>query len=73
MNEIWKVVDMDLYGKVKFLWSSDEINSKASEYWPLVMNITCKNKLLKIMKCCQVMGRGEQDQLSAAQILYPCM
>ncbi|TYI47572.1 hypothetical protein E1A91_D13G183500v1 [Gossypium mustelinum] len=58
---------------VEFLWSSDEINSRASEYWPLVMDIARRNKLPKIMRCCQIMGRSEQHELSAAQILYPCM
>ena len=24
-------------------------------------------------RCCQIMGRNEQDELSGAQILYPCM
>ncbi|XP_022724343.1 tyrosine--tRNA ligase 1, cytoplasmic-like [Durio zibethinus] len=71
--EIWKAVGMDLNGKVEFLWSSDEINSRSSEYWPLVMDIARRNKLPRIMRCCQIMGRSEQDELSAAQILYPCM
>ncbi|KAE8710892.1 Pseudouridine synthase family protein [Hibiscus syriacus] len=66
--EIWKAVGMNLN-----LWSSDEINSRASEYWPLVMDIARRNKLPRIMRCCQIMGRSEQDELSAAQILYPCM
>ncbi|XP_021297210.1 tyrosine--tRNA ligase 1, cytoplasmic [Herrania umbratica] len=71
--EIWKAVGMDLNGKVEFLWSSDEINSRASEYWPLVMDIARRNKLPRIMRCCQIMGRSEQEELSAAQVLYPCM
>ncbi|CAM8934749.1 unnamed protein product [Rhodiola kirilowii] len=72
--EIWKAVGMDLEGgKVEFLWSSQEINSRAHEYWPLVMDIARKNKLPRIMRCCQIMGRSEQDELTAAQILYPCM
>jgi tyrosyl-tRNA synthetase len=24
-------------------------------------------------RCSQIMGRSEQDELTAAQILYPCM
>uniref|UniRef100_A0A7N0TQG8 tyrosine--tRNA ligase n=1 Tax=Kalanchoe fedtschenkoi TaxID=63787 RepID=A0A7N0TQG8_KALFE len=72
--EIWKAVGMDLEGgKVEFLWSSQEINSRAHEYWPLVMDIARRNKLPRIMRCCQIMGRSEQDDLTAAQILYPCM
>ncbi|XP_015868547.2 tyrosine--tRNA ligase 1, cytoplasmic [Ziziphus jujuba] len=72
--EIWKAAGMDLEGgKVEFLWSSKEINSRAHEYWPLVMDIARRNKLPRIMRCCQIMGRSEQDELTAAQILYPCM
>ncbi|CAN0890241.1 Tyrosine--tRNA ligase 1, cytoplasmic [Linum grandiflorum] len=72
--EIWKAVGMDLQGgKVEFLWSSDEINSRAAEYWPIVMDIARKNKLPRITRCVQIMGRTEKDELTAAQILYPCM
>ncbi|THG23218.1 hypothetical protein TEA_018993 [Camellia sinensis var. sinensis] len=74
MIEIWKAVGLNLQGdKVEFLWSSEEINSRAHEYWPLVMDIARKNKLPRIMRCVQIMGRSEQDELTAAQILYPCM
>ena len=50
--EIWKAVGMDLDGgKVEFLWSSKEINSGAHEYWPLVLDIARRNKVLRIMRC----------------------
>ncbi|KAL2466714.1 Tyrosyl-tRNA synthetase [Abeliophyllum distichum] len=72
--EIWKAVGMNLEGgQVEFLWSSEEINTRAHEYWPLVMDIARRNKLPRILRCCQIMGRSEQDELSAAQIFYPCM
>ena len=70
--QIWTALGMDMT-KVKFLWSSDEINGKASEYWPLVMDIARKNNLKRIKRCCQIMGREESDDLSAAQIFYPAM
>lgn len=70
--EIWKAVGMRLEG-VEFLWSSEEINARSHEYWPLVMDIARRNKLPRIMRCCQIMGRSEQEELTAAQILYPCM
>ncbi|XP_057851509.2 tyrosine--tRNA ligase 1, cytoplasmic isoform X2 [Cryptomeria japonica] len=72
MIEIWKSVGMKL-DRVQFLWSSDEINSRAHEYWPLVMEVARNNKLPRILRCCQIMGRSEQDELTAAQIFYPCM
>ncbi|GFP78725.1 tyrosine--tRNA ligase [Phtheirospermum japonicum] len=72
--EIWKAIGMDIEGgQVEFLWSSEEINSRAHEYWPLVMDIAMRNKLPRILRCCQIMGRSEKDELSAAQIFYPCM
>nr|XP_043624980.1 tyrosine--tRNA ligase 1, cytoplasmic-like [Erigeron canadensis] len=71
MVEIWKAAGMDLEN-VEFLWSSEEINSKADEYWPLVMDIAGKNNISRIKRCCQIMGRSEKDDLTA-QIFYPCM
>lgn len=50
--EIWKAVGMDQEGgKVEFLWSSKEINARAHEYWPLVMDIARRNKLPRIIRC----------------------
>ncbi|XP_076891326.1 tyrosine--tRNA ligase 1, cytoplasmic-like [Bidens hawaiensis] len=72
--EIWKAAGMNLEnGQVEFIWSSEEINSRAHEYWPLVMDIARRNKLPRITRCCQIMGRNDQDELTAAQIFYPCM
>jgi tyrosyl-tRNA synthetase len=58
---------------VRFLWASDEINAHADEYWTLVMDIARLNNLARIQRCCTIMGRKEQDEMSAAQIFYPCM
>ncbi|CAO2823251.1 unnamed protein product [Amaranthus hypochondriacus] len=72
--EIWKAVGMNIdSGKVEFLWSSKEINAHSAEYWPLVMDIARKNKLPRLQRCCQIMGREDPEDLSGAQILYPCM
>lgn len=72
MIEVWKAAGMDLE-RVEFLWSSDEINGRASEYWPLVMDIARRNTLNRITRCCTIMGRKEGDEMSAGQIFYPCM
>ncbi|KAA8534423.1 hypothetical protein F0562_031940 [Nyssa sinensis] len=49
MIEIWKAVGLKTEGgQVEFLWSSEEINSRAHEYWPLVMDIARKNELPRI-------------------------
>ncbi|KAL2940551.1 Tyrosine--tRNA ligase 1 cytoplasmic [Bienertia sinuspersici] len=72
--EIWKAAGMDIdSGKIEFLWSSKEINAHSDEYWPLVMDIARKNKLPRLQRCCQIMGREDPEDLSGAQILYPCM
>jgi tyrosyl-tRNA synthetase len=72
MMEVWKACGMDMTN-VKFLWSSEEINNHSNEYWLRVMDIARKFKLPRIQRCCQIMGRNETDELSAAQIMYPCM
>ncbi|PNH08354.1 Tyrosine--tRNA ligase [Tetrabaena socialis] len=72
MVEVWKAVGMDL-SKVEFLSSSEEINKRPEEYWTLVMDIVRKNSLKRIVRCSQIMGRSEADDLTAAQIFYPCM
>ena len=72
MVEVWKAVGMDL-SKVEFIWSSEEINRRAHEYWPLVLDIARKNSLGRIIRCSQIMGRSESDDLAASQIFYPVM
>ncbi|KAG6758694.1 hypothetical protein POTOM_039053 [Populus tomentosa] len=37
------------------------------------MDIARRNNLPRAMRCVQIMGRSEQDELTAAQIFYPCM
>ncbi|BBH03366.1 hypothetical protein Prudu_014214, partial [Prunus dulcis] len=65
--EIWRAAGMNLdNGKVEFLWSSKEINSKADEYWPRVMDIAQKNSVVRLWV-------EMSKRLTAAQILYPCM
>lgn len=72
MIEIWKAIGMDMRN-VRFLWASDEINAHADEYWTIVMDIARINNLARIQRCCTIMGRKESDDMSAAQIFYPCM
>lgn len=72
MIEIWKAIGMNMQN-VEFLWASDEINSKAGEYWSLVMDIARLNSCTRIQRCCTIMGRKDTDELAASQIFYPCM
>ncbi|GBF94478.1 hypothetical protein Rsub_07012 [Raphidocelis subcapitata] len=72
MVEVWKAVGMDM-GRVEFLNCSEEINARSDEYWTLVMDIARRNSLKRVVRCSQIMGRAESDDLSAAQIMYPVM
>lgn len=72
MIEVWKSLGVKT-DEVEFLWSSEEIFNRPNEYWPLVMDIAQKRSINRILRCCQVMGRSEKDDLTAAQLLYPLM
>lgn len=72
MIEVWKAVGMNLE-MVDFLWASDEINARPAEYWTLVMDIAIKFKLSRVLRCTQIMGRAEGEDLQSSQIFYPCM
>jgi tyrosyl-tRNA synthetase len=70
--EVWKAAGMDM-SRVKFLWSSDEISKNAKEYWGQALHIAQRTNMTRIKKCCQIMGRNDEEKLTAAQILYPIM
>lgn len=70
--EIWKASGMDM-SRVKFLWASEEFSKHGDEYWAKVLHISTQNSLNRIKRCCTIMGRKEGDDLSASQVLYPCM
>lgn len=69
--EVWKSAGMDL-SNVVFKWASEEMTSKANEYWPMMLDVARRFNITRIKKCCQIMGRLEGN-LTAAQILYPLM
>ncbi len=68
--EVWKVAGMDL-DKVEFVWANEAVQDE--NYWKKVMSVATGSTVNRIIRCSQIMGRGEKDGLSAAQILYPCM
>ncbi|KAL0213427.1 hypothetical protein RCL1_007053 [Eukaryota sp. TZLM3-RCL] len=72
MIEVWKSVGMKTEG-MEFIWSSDFINANHEKYWKIVMDIARLNSVTRIKRCCQIMGRNEEEELTAAQIMYPCM
>jgi len=69
--EVWKASGMNLE-PVEFVWASDLV--KNSEYWKLVLQIAKTNSIRRFVRTAEIMGRAESlDNLTAAQILYPCM
>lgn len=68
--EIWKASGMDL-DHTEFLWTSDFVGKR--EYWEMVMKVAKTSTLKRVLRTTEIMGRNESDDLSAAQILYPCM
>ena len=69
--EVWRASGMDL-SKVEFLWASDMV--KDSDYWQLVIRVGMTNKLARFIRTAEFMGRQDSaEQLTAAQIIYPCM
>jgi tyrosyl-tRNA synthetase len=59
--------------QVLFLNASEEIRKHPDEYNQLMLDIARSFSLQRLLKCTQIMGRSEKDDLSGAQIFYPCM
>ena len=70
--EIWRASGL-IMSNVKFLWASNCINNESNRYWLKVIDVARSVKLNRIKKTCKIMGRKDQDNLQAAQIMYPCM
>ena len=68
--EIWRASGMDM-DNVEFVWASDQV--KDDDYWKLVLQIAGTNSINRFIRTAEIMGRGEKDELTAAQLIYPCM
>ena len=68
--EVWKACGMNL-DKVEFVWGSDLV--KRDGYWDLVMQMATKVNIPRVLRTTQIMGRTENDTLTASQIMYPLM
>jgi len=69
--EVFKACGISLEN-VEFIWASDLIK-KSPTYWERVLDITTKTTYKRAIRCSQIMGRKEEDNLSVSQLLYPCM
>ena len=72
MIKTWQACGMDMDG-VEFVWASEEIVNRSAEYWALVLDIATRFNLTRVLKCTQIMGRSDTDDLAASQIFYPVM
>lgn len=72
MIEIWKSAGMDL-SAVEFIWSSEEIVKRSSEYWSLFLEISSHFNLTRFKKCTRALGREESDELALSQLNYVAM
>jgi len=68
--ETWKACGMDL-SNVEFIWASHIVRD--DKYWKLVLQIARTNTLRRFVRTAEIMGREESMDLTAAQIIYPCM
>ncbi len=68
--EVWKACGMRTKD-IEFLWAKDVMGKE--EYWKRTVGIARINTLARIIRCAQIMGRSETENLTAAQIFYPCM
>lgn len=68
--ETWKACGMDL-SNVEFVWASHIVRD--DKYWKLVLQIARTNTLRRFVRTAEIMGREESMDLTAAQIIYPCM
>jgi len=68
--ELWKQTGMDTRN-VEFVWASDYIND--NNYLKTLMQIARNSTVNRILRCSQIMGRSESDNLQASQVFYPVM
>jgi tyrosyl-tRNA synthetase len=68
--EVWKASGMDL-DNVEFVWASDVV--KDPKYWELVLKVAKSNSVNRFIRTAEIMGREDSSDLTAAQLIYPCM
>ncbi len=68
--EIWKACGMKT-DKIDFIWAKDVVTKE--DHWKTTIDIARHATVKRIIRCSQIMGRKANEELSAAQIIYPCM
>lgn len=68
--DVWKACGMKT-DEIDFIWAKDVVREE--EHWKTTIDIARNSSVKRITRCSQIMGRKSGDELSAAQIIYPCM
>ncbi|MBI2051691.1 tyrosine--tRNA ligase [Candidatus Roizmanbacteria bacterium] len=68
--EVWRACGLDMEN-VEFVWASELV--KDPDYWKLVLQVAQTNSIKRFVRTAEIMGREESMDLTAAQIIYPCM
>src|SRR3989344_9291680 len=68
--ELWKACGMKTE-KIYFIWSKDLVRQEG--HWKTTINIARHSTIDRIKRTSQIMGRKSTDNLSVAQLIYPCM
>ena len=72
MIHIWKASGMNL-DNVEFIWASQAIKERSTEYWSLVMEISRQFSIKRVKECSIIQGREESDNLMTSSLLYSIM
>ena len=69
--EIWKSCGMDMEN-VEFVWAS-KFYEQNPQYWETMLKLSMNTTVKRVLRCGQIMGREEDDNNPASQIIYPLM
>jgi tyrosyl-tRNA synthetase len=69
--EVWRACGLDM-NNVEFIWTSDFVKEHP-EYWETVLKLSMSTTVNRVLRCGQIMGREENTNNPASQILYPLM
>lgn len=69
--EVWKSCGMDLEN-VEFRWTSKDLENNPI-YWENFLQLSTHASVSRVLRCGQIMGREENTENPASQIVYPLM
>ncbi len=69
--EVWKSCGMNLEN-VEFVWTSKELKENPV-YWDNFLKLSTIPSVTRVLRCGQIMGREDNTENPASQIVYPLM